>query len=249
LVSFSDVKKFGLFVKDKKLKDIKAVDIQQWIGEIKKVMKEKTVSRKISAITNYFLWLEKEKVISVNPASSIRYIRVTSPLPDILFDEECHKLLAAASADPRSYLLVLLLLETGMKKEELFDLKLIHFDFSDKYAPELWLKHTGKKVSKDRKLKLPHEVAPVFHEYVKRYGITDSLFPYTPRFIEMILTDTAKRAGLQKKVTAGILRDTFVVRCLKRGEEIENVLIKIGLSMATGEDAKDKYLKLAGRAI
>src|SRR5436305_15091396 len=32
----SDVKKFGLFVKDKSLKDIKLVDIQQWIGEIKK---------------------------------------------------------------------------------------------------------------------------------------------------------------------------------------------------------------------
>jgi site-specific recombinase XerD len=79
---------------------------------------------------------------------------------------------------------------------------------------------------------LPYEVVAVFHEYVKRYGITDALFPYTPRFIEMILTDTAKRAGLQKKVTAGILRDTFVVRCLKRGE-----------------DAKEKYLKLAGRAI
>jgi hypothetical protein len=36
---------------------------------------------------------------------------------------------------------------------------------------------------------------------------------------------------------------------LKRGEEIENVLIKIGLSPATGDDAKEKYLKLAGRAI
>ena len=166
-------------------------------------------------------------------------------MPDILFDEECQKLLATASAAPRSYLLVLLLLSTGMKKEELFDLNIIHFDFSNKYAPELWLKHTDKKVSKDRKLKLPHEIVPVFHEYVKRYGITDSLFPYTPRFIEMILTDTAKRAGLQKKVTAGILRDTFVVRCLKRGEEIENVLIKIGLSLATWEDAKEKYLKLS----
>jgi len=179
----SDVKKFGLFVKDKKLRDIKLVDIQQWIGEIKKVMKEKTVSRKISAITNYFNWLTQENVLTESPAQSIRYIRVTSPLPDILFDEECQKLLAAASADPRSYLLVFLLLSTGMKKEELFDLKLIHFDFSDKYAPELWLKHTGKKVNKDRKLKLPHEVVPVFHEYVKRYGITDTLFPYTPRFI------------------------------------------------------------------
>src|SRR5438094_8964834 len=245
----SDVKKFGLFVKDKKLKDIKTVDIQQWIGEIKKVMKEKTVSRKISAITNYFNWLAQERVLAENPAQSIRNLWVTSPLPDILFDEECQKLLAATSADPRSYLLVLLFLETGMKKEELFDLKLIRFDFSDKYAPELWLKHAGKKVSKDRKLKLPHEVVPVFHEYVKRYGITDLLFPYTPRFIEMILTDTARRAELQKKVTAGILRDTFVVRCLKRGEEIENVLVKIGLSAGTGEDAKEKYLKLAGKAI
>jgi site-specific recombinase XerD len=245
----SDVKKFGLFIKDKKLKDIRLVDIQQWIGEIKKVMKEKTVSRKISAITNYFNWLTQEKVLEVNPTSSIRYLRVTSPLPDILFDEECQKLLAAASADPRSYLLVLLLLDTGMKKEELFDLKIVHFDFSNKYAPELWLKHTGKKSKKDRKLKLPQEVVPVFHDYVKRYGITDILFPYTPRFIEMMLTDTAKRAELQKKVTAGILRDTFVVRCLKRGEEIENVLVKIGLSAATGEDAKEKYLKLAGRAI
>jgi hypothetical protein len=64
----------------------------------------------------------------------------------------------------------------------------------------------------------------------------------------MVLTDTAKRAELQKKVTAGILRDTYVVRCLKRGEKIENVLIKIGLS-ATGEDAKEKYLKLAKAGI
>jgi integrase len=175
----SDVKKFGLFVKEKKLKDIKLVDIQQWIGEIKKVMKEKTVSRKISAVTNYFNWLAQEKVLTENPAQAIRYIRVTSPLPDILFDEECQKLLAAASADPRSYLLVLLLLDTGMKKEELFDLKITHFDFSNKYAPELWLKHAGKKVKKDRKLKLPHEVVPVFQEYVKRYGITDLLFPYS----------------------------------------------------------------------
>ncbi len=118
----NDVKKFGLFIKNKKLKDIKLVDIQQWIGEIKKVMKEKTVSRKISAITNYFNWLKQENVLAENPAQSIRNLRVTSPLPDILFDEECQKLLAAASADPRSYLLVLFLLDTGMKKEELLSL-------------------------------------------------------------------------------------------------------------------------------
>ncbi|MGH7203951.1 MAG: hypothetical protein ACREHC_05905, partial [Candidatus Levyibacteriota bacterium] len=68
-------------------------------------------------------------------------------------------------------------------------------------------------------------------------------------FMEMLLTDVAKRAKSKKRVTAGILRDTFVVRCLQRGEEIEEVLVKIGLSVATGEEARVKYLKLAGRAL
>src|SRR5207245_1674645 len=112
-------------------KEIRAVDIQQWIGELKKVMTEKTVSRKISAITHYFIWLKREKALAVNPASSIQYLRVTSPLPDILFESECRQLLTTASADPRTYVLTLLLLETGIKKEEVFDLKIIHFDFSN----------------------------------------------------------------------------------------------------------------------
>jgi site-specific recombinase XerD len=241
----SDVKKFGLYVKDKKLREIRTVDIQQWIGELKKVMTAKSVTRKISAITNYFLWLATEKVLTVNPAASIRYLRVTSPLPDILFESECQKLLTAASADPRTYILLLILLETGIKKEELFELKVVNFDLSNKYAPELWVKHTGKKVKKDRKLKLPPELVPVFADYVGQYSITDILFPYTPRFIEMLLTATAKQAGVQKKVTAGILRDTFVVRSLKRGEGIEHVLRKIGLKESTWEDAKEKYQKLA----
>ena len=85
----SDVKKFGMFVKENKLREIRKADIQQWIGELKKVMGEKTVSRKISSLTNYFLWLEREKVLTVNPAQTIQYLRVTSPLPDILFESEC----------------------------------------------------------------------------------------------------------------------------------------------------------------
>jgi integrase/recombinase XerD len=88
-------------------------------------------------------------------------------------------------------------------------------------------------------------MVPVFADYVGQYTITDMLFPYTPRFIEMLLSDTAKRSGVQKKVTVGILRDTFVVRSLKRGEGIEGVLKKIGLSETMWEDAKEKYLRLA----
>jgi site-specific recombinase XerD len=205
----------------------------------------------VAALSNYFLWLVSVEVFDhkTNPAGAIRYSKVISPLPDILFETECQALLQAASSDPRTYFLVLLLLETGLKKEELFELKTVNFDLSNRYSPELWVKHTGKKVSKDRKLKLPAELAPVYEEYLTKYGINEIVFPYTPRFIEMLLAGVAKRANLQKKVTAGILRDSFVVRSIKRGEDIDLVLRKIGLTESTWEDAKIKHQKLSAGGI
>jgi len=245
----TDLKKFGLFVRDKPLHTVRTADIQQWIGELKKTMTAKTVSRKVSAVTNYFKWLVQEDVLVVNPTKSIPCVRVTSPLPDILYESECRQLRVAASRDSRAYLLLLLLLETGMKKAELFGLRLTHFDLSDAYAPELWIKHSGKYVWKDRKVKLPPEVAPVLADYVKQYAVTDTLFPYTPRFIEQTLANTARHAKIQKKVTAGILRDTFVIRSLKGRAKLEDVLQKIGLSELTWEDAQKKYLKLASSGL
>ena len=105
-----------------------------------------------------------------------------------------------------------LVLETGLKKAELLALRIADFDFSNRYQPELWVKHTGRQVFKDRRLKLPGQIIPVFEDYVNRHGITDILFPYTPRLIEQLLTAAARQAGVHKRVTVGILRDLFVVR-------------------------------------
>jgi site-specific recombinase XerD len=135
----SDIKKFGMFVKDKPLQSIQTTDIQQWIGALKKTMTAKTVSRKLAALNNYFAWLEGQGVVTNMPMRSIMRTRVTSPLPEVLFAQEARQLQVVASRDPRTYMLVMLLLETGMKKAELFTLKTTHFDFSDTYAPEVWI--------------------------------------------------------------------------------------------------------------
>lgn len=245
----SDIKRFGLFIGSKAVKDVLSVDIQHWIGELKKTMAAKTVSRKVSALGNYFEWLEQEKVLEFNPTQTIHAPRVTSPLPDILFDNECQRLLASNSSDPRTYLLLLLLLETGLKKAELLDLNVTHFDLSNKYQPEVWLKHTGSQIRKDRKLRLPAEIIPVFADYMQQYAVTDKLFPYTPRFIEQLLSASARTAGIQKKVTASMLRDSFVVRSLRQGMPLDEVLQKIGLSDYTWKDARHKYERLASRGI
>lgn len=248
-----DIKKLSLFLRDKKVGDITLQDIQSFIANLKSPkgehLSEKTVSRKVSALNNYFSWLLLEEAIVQSPMEHIYNKRITSPLPDILFESDCKKLLAAASSDSRTYLIFLLLLETGIKKEELMDVTVQNFDFSDSYNPEVWIKHSGKKRKKDRKLKLPKEIVDVFNDYVSSYAISEILFPITDRMVRYLITQTAERADIKKAVSAQILRDTFAVIRLKRGEDIEQVLTKLGLSPATWEDAKEKYLKLSSRGI
>ena len=111
------------------------------------------------------------------------------------------------------------------------------------------VKHSGKKEKKSRKLKLPVEIIPVFNNYVAAYKVDDVLFPYTPRFIRYLITETAEKAGVKKKVSAQILRDTCAIRQLKRGEGIERVLERLGLSETTWKDAKIKYQKLSAGGI
>jgi site-specific recombinase XerD len=108
-----DVKKFGLFQKEEQIKYIDTGDIQAWISFLKtqnpkgEGLSEKTISRKLTALSNYFQWLISEGVIEVktNPMLNIANSRISSPLPEILFEEECKRLLSTASADPRTYLL------------------------------------------------------------------------------------------------------------------------------------------------
>lgn len=248
-----DLKKLGLYVPAKAVSQISPVDLQQWIvflaAQTGEHLKAKTVSRKVAAVRNYFQWLRGLNVVAVDPSAQLITKRITSPLPDILYEEECQRLLRAASPNVRAYILILLLLETGLKKAELFTLKVAHFDFSDQFNPIVWIKHEGKKAVKNRKLQLPMAIIPVFEAYQSHYVIQDQVFPYTPRTIEYILKASAAQAGITKKVTAQILRDTCAVRLLARGKPIDYVLKKLGLNPSTWEDAKKKYLRLTAPAL
>src|SRR2546421_12568190 len=56
-----DVKRLGLYLRDKQVQDITGEDLQQWIVTLKQeALTEKTVSRKVTAINNYFMWLCRE---------------------------------------------------------------------------------------------------------------------------------------------------------------------------------------------
>jgi integrase/recombinase XerC len=250
---FSDIKKFSLFLREKTVGEITTHDIQQWIATLRSKRGErldrKTVNRKVSAIINYFDWLASVDVLAKNPTATLINTRTQSPLPDYLYEGEIKNLYEKASQDPRTYLLVLLFLETGMKSHELFALTTAHVDLSDPYRPELWIKHTGKETRKDRKVALPANFIEVYHRYVEQYQIEDVLFPSTIRFIQLLFEDLKQRTKITKELTPKTLRHTHVVRAYQRGEEPERIFERIGLAPDSRKEADAVYSRLARRGI
>ncbi len=250
---FADVKKFSLFLREKTIGEITTHDIQQWISGLRSKNGErldrKTVNRKVSAIINYFDWLTSLGVLSHNPTATLINTRTQSPLPDYLYEGEISALYREASHDPRTYLLVLLFLETGMKSHELFALTTAHVDLSDPYRPELWIKHTGKDTRKDRKVVLPSNFIEVYNRYVAQYQIQDILFPYTDRFIQLLFADLKKRLQMTKELTPKTLRHTHVVRAYQRGEEPDLIFERIGLAPDSRKEADEMYSRLSRRGI
>jgi site-specific recombinase XerD len=250
---WGDVRELSIYLKNKKVKEISSHDLQQWIGSLVspagKGLERKTVNRKVSAITTYFLWLQGLEAITNDPTMVLNNTRIQSPLPDYLYENEIKTLSAEASLDPRTYLLVLLFLDTGLKSNELFLLTKAHVDVSDPYNPELWIKHSGKQSKKDRKVALPARFTAVYAQYLEKYQVADKLFPFTARFMQMIFTELKRKTGIDKELTPKTLRHTHVVRAYKRGEDFEMIFDRIGLAPDSRLEAEEMYRRLASRGI
>lgn len=250
---FGDIKELSVYLKDKKLNDIKTLDLQQWISVMLspngKKLTRKTVNRKVSAVITYFLWLTGTGAITEDPAATLKNIRIQSPLPDYLYEQEVKQMYTEASKDPRMYLLVLLFLEAGIKSSELFCITRAHIDTSDPYNPELWIKHSGKLTKKDRKIALPQQFIKAYQDYLEKYKPEERLFPVTDRLIQMLFSDLKKQTKIEKELTPKTLRHTHVVRALKKGEGIERVFDRIGLAPDSRKEAEEIYQRLAQRGI
>jgi integrase/recombinase XerD len=250
---FADIKKFAVFIREKKLQEITTHDLQQWIAQLStkdgEELDPKTVNRKVSAVINYFSWLYVLQAITKDITLPISNARVQSPLPDYLYENEINLMYSVASKDIRTYLIVLLFLEAGIKSNELLKITRADVDLSDPYRPEIWVKHRGKNTKKDRKVALPPQYTEVYNQYLVKYRPDEVIFPYTDRFIQLLFSDLKKLTKIQKEFTPKILRHTHVVRAYKRGEDPEQVFERIGLAPDSRTEAHELYTRLARRGV
>lgn len=206
----------------------------------------KTMARRVTFLKNFFSWLAGEGVIREDPSASLVLERPLPPLPELLYEDEVQRLLAAAE-DVRCQCLIHLILFAGLKKEEVMSLKLNHVDLSDPQLPSITIHFPAatNKQHRERRLAMPPEFTAIYNAYVERYRPRESVFDCTDRNLNYILARAVKAANIKKRVTLQILRDTFAVRQLKSGAPPEVLREKLGLSDEAWMESREKYRRLA----
>jgi len=217
----------------------------------------KSYARRVTTLKVFFGWLAESGVLPGNPAAPLIHRRATAPLPRILYDDQVERLLSvtrdllwAPRPDARPYLLVSLLLQTGIKKSECMAIELQHLDLSNPAAPVLHIRYRNPKmVHKERKLALSPQLVTVLKQYLKQYQPKVRLFECTARNLEYVLHHAAELAGIPGGVSFEQLRWTAAVRDYRRGMPEEQLRRKLGLSRVSWRETSEKIKKLAAPAL
>ncbi len=214
----------------------------------------KSYARRVTTLKSFFGWLHKSEVLPQDPAAPVIQESVRAPLPRILTDSEVDKLLrttrdllwSPTKPDARPYLIVLLVLQTALKKSEMMNLRMSDVDDSNPREPTIMVRYSNPRYAhKERKLALGPAFLPVYNQYVRNYQPKEFIFECTARNLEYVLSDAAAMAGIEGGVSFESLRWTSAVRSYRFGTPPEALRKKLGLSPITWRETFDKIKTLA----
>jgi integrase/recombinase XerD len=232
------------------LRSVTRDDLSKWLAHLRwergAKPAPKTMARRVTFLKNFCGWLASSAILAEDLSAKIALTRPSPPLPELPFDDEMQRLEVAATEDVRCHLLVLLLLATGLKKEEVMGLRLRDVDLSERETPAIEVHFPGQaKRRRERRMELPPEFTDVFARYIQRYRPQEHVFECTDRNLNYVLAAAVKRARIERRVTLQLLRDIYAVRQLRAGVSLEALREKLGLSEEAWYETADKYRKLA----
>ena len=232
-------------------------DFLHWLTDERGVpCSPKSYARRVTALKVFFGWLHETGVLAQDPSAAVIQQSVSSPLPDMPPLDDIDRALAAADRrraggpdqkpDARPYLLLSLLLQTGIKKGEAMAIVPNHIDDSDPDKPVLYVRYANPRLRyKERKLPLEPAWLAVLDEYLGQYRPTDTLFTCTARNLEYVLRDLAEEAELSTgALSFENLRWASAMRDWRADVEQDDIRQKLGLSKIAWRETKAKLRRL-----
>jgi integrase/recombinase XerC len=200
--------------------DVEKVDVVEYLSALaRKELTGIARARKMSALREYFRFLEGIGVITKSPTTGIETPKRERNGRQVLRPDEYTRMLSLAGANPRDYAILQVFLQTGIRVSELANLRLGDIDF---IKPAITVRGKG---SVEREIALEKKGVHALKSYlaVRGESFSERVFlnyqgePLSERGIRKLVVKYRKEAGITKKASCHTLRHTFATCKAEKG--------------------------------
>jgi len=209
------------FLGDRPVGSVDLDDLRRYANWLREERRNDSRSRrrKVASVKAFFAYLRAQGVRSDDPAERLIYPSAEPHLPEFLEPAEEARLLAAVER-PMWRALIVTLIDTGLKRDEVLALHPADVYLDPERPDQSYL--TVRAANEARRIRartlaLTARLSGELRQQIET-GATDRVFPISVRAVNAIVETTGQRAGLRKRgpISPQMLRDTFAIREVRR---------------------------------
>lgn len=232
----NDIKQLAESNLSKNLVDFSEVDVKHGLNFLQTTysLSAKTVSRKLNSIRTFYKFLEEKKIVKENPTTKITHPKFRIKKQRFLSKQEYLALREVSRENPKIYMIIEFLLQTGVRIGEVSRIKIKDL-YITRQEPYVYIEKFAS--NPERKVPLNSKVVTELKDYLSR--IKPSKKPTAPLFA----TKTGRSIEIRnirgsidrfiikakiKNACVNDLRNTFIVAQLSNGISISRLADMVG---------------------
>ncbi len=232
----SDLEQLFDFLGEKNLAAVDHQTLREFIGHLVKLkVKKISIARKLSAVRSFFKYLNRQGILTNNPARLIATPRQEKRLPAVLTVDDALRLMEAPGkgddAELRDRAVLETLYSTGIRASELIGMNREDISRDDRL---IRIRGKGRK---ERIVPVGNKALDAIDAYLgKRAAGRESVAVFTgpsgkrltARTVQRILENYRKKLGLASKASPHTLRHTFATHLLESGADLRSLQELLG---------------------
>ncbi len=229
-----DLAEFFKFLGDVPLEQVGYPDLRRFLAQLRTHnLKPRSVARKLSSLRSFFKFLQRENIITANPAKLLLTPKLDKPLPHFLSEAEAVEIIESPKDGKRASLrdkaIFETLYSTGIRVSELVGLNVGDVDFISNIAR---VRGKGKK---ERLVPIGNKALESLKLYLEERKVQgDVIFlnkngtRIGTRSICNIINKYVLQEAMAQHVTPHMFRHSFATHLLNNGADLRSVQELLG---------------------